>query len=436
MNKDSLKGTGRIYAFTLKQLLKSKSNRVTFIILALIAILAMPVMCAIMGNDAPPETSEITVVYFKTNTVYEIRTRDLGEYFAAVSFDQIDYYEDTSVPEQLGPTELFVNLSSDPETHDLSLTILKSAEATVSDAEISLLGSALSDSFYMSRLEAFNVTSQQIDHVMSDFRFEVMNAAEYDSNEAGFTASYAIQYAYAIILLIVSMFSIVYIIRAVIEEKSSKLVELLMVSVKPLALLAGKILAVMTFIFGTLLVVVLLFLLSLTVSGNVFDMTPITGAIDSMGISADLLNIGPVAFISVFVSLILAYMTFSILAGLSGTSCSAMEEVEQANMSVTFTLLGAYILSVFVSSLGSGPLAIAGSLVPVVSAFVAPVQYILGGIGFGMLAASWVIQIIVIALLAMFSSRVYRSLIMYSGSRVKLKLLLSMYKQQPEKEVQ
>ncbi|MFQ9052626.1 MAG: ABC transporter permease [Oscillospiraceae bacterium] len=43
-----------------------------------------------------------------------------------------------------------------------------------------------------------------------------------------------------------------YVIRAVVEEKDSRLVELLLVSVKPMALLAGKILAVMAFTFGWL----------------------------------------------------------------------------------------------------------------------------------------------------------------------------------------
>ena len=433
MNKDSLKGTGKIYAFTLKQLLKSKSNRVTFIILALLAILAVPVMCAILNNDAPPPISQITKVYINNETNYDVSKDNLDAYFSLISFEDVDISAEEAAG-QLSPSELFARVHNDSADGSVALTLLKTSETTVTDAEIELFRSALCENISRARYEFIGIPPAQIKTAMSDYDFNVMTAAEYNSNEASFAASYTIQYAYAIILLIVSMFSIVFIIRTVIEEKASKLVELLMVSVKPLALLAGKILAVMTYIFGMLIVVVLLFLLSLTISGNIFDLTPITSTIAELGINPDILNIGPAAFISVFVSLILAYMTFSIIAGLSGTSCSVMDDVERANMTVTFTLLGAYILSVFVSSVGSGPLAIVGSLVPIVSAFVAPVQYILGGIGIGLLAVSWVIQIAVIVLLAMFSSRVYRSLIMYNGSRVKLKLLLTMYRQHSETE--
>ena len=53
--------------------------------------------------------------------------------------------------------------------------------------------------------------------------------------------------------MILCLMSASYVIRAVVEEKDSRLVELLLVSVKPMALLAGKILAVMAFTFGWLL---------------------------------------------------------------------------------------------------------------------------------------------------------------------------------------
>ena len=434
MNKDSLVGTGKVYRFTLRQLLKSKANIATFVIFALIAVLSVPVACLILGRDTPPAVSEITRVYYSTTTVFEPATSDLGDYFSGVSFEYTDRSIDDAA-EFVGPTELFACLESDADTHALTLTIAKTLVTDVSDAEIELLRSALSDSISKARLSAFGATQAQLDFVMSSYSLDVLTAEKYTSDDVSFMASYTIQYAYAIILFMISMFTIVYIVRAVIEEKASKLVELLMVTTKPLALLAGKILAVMTYIFGLLLSIIVLFALSFAVSGSVLDTSPISSSIAGMGLSADMLNLSPVAFIVVFISLLMAYLTFSILAGLSGTSCSTMDDVEGANMSVTFTLLGAYIISVVISSLGSGPLATIGSLVPIVSAFVAPVQYILGGIGFVTLLISWVIQLAVIAFLATFSSRVYKSLIMYSGNRVRLKTLLSIYKQSPEKEV-
>ena len=66
---------------------------------------------------------------------------------------------------------------------------------------------------------------------------EFLNPQETDW-ETGFT----VQYAYAIVVLMLCLFSSAYVVRAIAEEKSSRLVELLMVSVRPLALLLGKVL--------------------------------------------------------------------------------------------------------------------------------------------------------------------------------------------------
>jgi len=430
MNKDSLTGMGKVYRFTLRQLLKNKANIVTLVLFTLIALLAVPVAGFILGGVSPPETSEITQVYINNETSYAPDTSDMGDYFASVIFrDTTDSFKDTN----LEATALYVKITDGDGA--VSLSVIKPEYTELGDSDIEQLREALTEAVSKARLLTFGATQEQLDLVMSSFNLEVINAAKYNSDDLGFAASYAVQYAYAIVLLMISMFTIVYIIRAVIEEKASKLVELLMVSTKPLALLAGKIFAVMTYIFGMLLLFAALFAISMTVSGSILDLSPIMNVVAGIGLSADVLNLGVGSFIAVFVSMLLAYLTFSILAGLSGTSCSTMEDVESANMSVTFTILGAYMVSVIVSSLGSGPLAVIGSLVPVLSVFVAPVQYILGGIGFGLLVVSWIIQLAVIALLAIFSSRVYTSLIIYSGSRVKLKALLSMYKQAPEREV-
>ena len=49
-----------------------------------------------------------------------------------------------------------------------------------------------------------------------------------------------VQYGYSILAMMVCLMSASYVIRAVVEEKDSRLVELLLVSVKPMALLAGN----------------------------------------------------------------------------------------------------------------------------------------------------------------------------------------------------
>ena len=91
------------------------------------------------------------------------------------------------------------------------------------------------------------------------------------------------------------------------------------------------------------------------------------------------------------------------------------------------TLLG-YMVALFLPMFGSSAAVKVCALLPIISVFIAPVAYASGVIGIGMLLISWLIQCAIIALLAAFASRVYSTLIIHKGNRIKLKQLLKIAK--------
>ncbi len=121
------------------------------------------------------------------------------------------------------------------------------------------------------------------------------------------------------------------------------------------------------------------------------------------------------AIIVCVISLLLGYLTFSLIAGLSGTSCSAMEDIQTANTTSVMIVMVCYIVACFTSAFDSIGINIATSIVPMISIFCAPVQYMRGDIAFGTLIVSWLLQIAVIAALALLCAKVYADLIIYSG---------------------
>ena len=244
-------------------------------------------------------------------------------------------------------------------------------------------------------------------------------------DDVSFDARYAIQYGYSILVMIVCLFSCTYIVRSIVEEKSSKLVESLMVSVKSEALILGKILAVMTFIFAMIAALIIGFGLSYVVTGMFMDTSVIGESLASMGITSDLLNIGPGLIVIALISLLLAYMIFALISALNGAGCSNMEDVEAANTTAVMVVMAGYLVSVIGTSFGSDP-SLFLSLCPIVSAFSAPIYYVIGDIVLGVLIASWIIQIACILLIHKVSSKVYDSLIMYKGSRLKTGQILAM----------
>jgi len=336
MNKDAVQGTGLVYSFTLRQMIKNKGNIISFAILAILLAASVPVMSLMSSSGST-----------------------------------------AMIPEVI-----------------------------------------------------------QSDFAMPDYYTSVMSIGKYLEPAENHFGTFIVQYGYSVLVMIVSMFSAIYIIRAVIEEKASKLVETLMVSVSPLALILGKILAVMTYIFSMFILLGIIYATSFIVSGIFIDTSYMGNMLAGAGVDFSALNISPVTIIIVLVSLALGYLTFSIIAGISGTSCSSMDEVERANMTVVLVVMAGYMAASFAPAFGSGAVPVIVSLVPILSIFCAPVHYVIGNVSAGILLLSWAIQAAVVVLLAMFCARVYRDLIMHSGGRVKLSRLIAIFRQKTAKEVE
>ena len=185
---------------------------------------------------------------------------------------------------------------------------------------------------------------------------QVMTMDEFMGRDVVDTDSrYSIQYAYSILVMIVCIFAATYIVRAILEEKSSKLVETLLVSIKSEDKILGKILAVITFIFSMVISIIAAFVLSYFVTGMFRDTSFIGDKLADMGITSEILNIGPDIIVIALVSALLACVTLSLIAALSGAGCSSMEDMESANMTSTMVILVCYMATVLAAPFGSGP---------------------------------------------------------------------------------
>lgn len=89
-------------------------------------------------------------------------------------------------------------------------------------------------------------------------------------------------------------------------------------------------------------------------------------------------------------------------------------------MAIVMLVLIGYLAAVIAVAVDSPAVNTAVALIPIVSIFCAPTYYITGSIGIGIVILSWLIQLIVIAFLAYVCAKVYRDLMMYRGSRLKL----------------
>lgn len=401
-----LSGTGQVYRFTLSQLLKSRANRVTLIIMVLLAAVSMP-LTALLGGETP-ETSDTAGL---TSVRVDNRT-DL-----VLDFSGDAYWADTDFSADAGEPDAVVTITGDETGYQVAV----SGADDVDQSELRLLADAVQTAIRDACVRAAGLSSRQLEALTA-------STGEEDSHEDGFW----VQYGYSILAMILCLMSASYVIRAVVEEKDSRLVELLLVSVKPMALLAGKILAVMAFTFGWLLAMLAGFGVSCGLTAGLMGpgvlQKQLSGLLAAVPrVQEDLWQAAGVLLV-LLVSLGLGYLTMSLIGGVAGACCSGMEEAGEATGPVMLLTMTGYLASCVVGAVSSGPVAVFSTLCPVVSIFCAPVQFAGGNVSIWLVLASWAIQAAVIWGLLTLASRVYAGLIVHRGSRVKLRELMSMAK--------
>lgn len=401
-----LSGMGQVYRFTLSQLLKSRANRVTLIIMVLLAAVSMP-LTALLGGETP-ETSD-------TASLTSVRVDNRTDLVLDFSGDA--YWADTDFSADAGEPDAVVTITGDETGYQVAVVGSESADA----GELSQLAETARQAVRDACLRAAGLSSRQLEALTA-------STGEEDSHEEGFW----VQYGYSILAMILCLMSASYVIRAVVEEKDSRLVELLLVSVKPMALLAGKILAVMAFTFGWLLAMLAGLGVSCGLTAGLLGpgvlQKQLSGLLAAVPrVQEDLWQAAGVLLV-LLVSLGLGYLTMSLIGGVAGACCSGMEEAGEATGPVMLLTMAGYLASCVVGAVPSGPVAVFSTLCPIVSIFCAPVQFAGGNVSIWLVLASWVIQAAVIWGLLTLASRVYAGLIVHRGSRVKLRELMSMAK--------
>lgn len=311
------------------------------------------------------------------------------------------------------------------------------AYTELAQEDLLITANAVQRTAQLGRYRMLGVQLEMIARISMPIETGTSDISEYiakKNENVGFDAVYLLTLVYAILLMVLINFTASYIVRAVIEEKANKLVEMLMVSVQPIALIVGKILASMCLVLIELAMLVCVVAIAWFARSRMLGMSAISALLAQSGLMQMFEGMEFVTAAVVLISILLAYFLFSLLAGLAGVRCSNMEKVESANMSVVMAVLFVYIVSISTTALPESA-AVVLLLLPVVSAFIAPVRcFMTGNIGFGVLCTSWAVQVCCIAFLTIVCHRVYDILMMHRGAKVGWKDMIALIGSKGEEE--
>ena len=195
-----------------------------------------------------------------------------------------------------------------------------------------------------------------------------------------------------------------FVLVGAIEEKSSRVVEVLLSRLRPTELLTGKIvgiglvgLAQFTLVAGSALV-------ALKLSGN--SLAPTTTPS----------TIGWIVF-----WFILAYAFYAVLYATAGSLVSRQEEAQSIQVPITGVLLVGYIFALQAAQSPDGMAAVIGSLFPPTAPMVMTVRMAQGGVPVWQILLSVALMVVTIYGMVQLAGRIYSGSVLRIGPRIRLR---------------
>jgi len=438
MKKDNLRGWKDVFTFTLTQTVKSKVYIVSLVIMMAIAMISMPILNTFLLKDTVdgPERSAVEKVYFYNMTM--CRNLDfageLPEAYRHIVFEEtvgdMVALEEKIRTEEVNSVILFLT----EDTQHCSIQFLRSPDGDVSNYELQMLGQYVQNAYTKALVKLVGLTEEQkiffeTGVVASSRVVDTENAVVLEDTSIS-VGEYWFIYGMMFVVLMICVMSSSQVAGSIVQEKSSKVIEYLLTSIRPLAVIVGKVFA--------MLVVVMIQMVALVFAG--FVSAKIGAMISGTGSNAitqfmtpemlESLNLG-----NIVIGLVVAgagMVLYATLAGLCGATASRMEEAGESLTLLTMTsLIGFYIgfgAAGTLMAAGDNAFVTFALIFPVSSAFLLPAALLVGKADIWIALIAIAVLVISIILMFLFVARVYEGLILHNGSRLKWKEVLAMAK--------
>lgn len=223
--------------------------------------------------------------------------------------------------------------------------------------------------------------------------------------------TFVIAYVLVLILYMTLFFYGTIIMRGVIEEKSSRVVEVVLSSLRPFELMAGKILGIAA-VGLTQYAIWALFGMAASRYGGMLAAGAVPGAS-----GFKMATIPPYIFVYFVVFFILGYFLYSVLFATIGSMVNSEKEAQQLLFPISMLLVVPMLMMMLVLKSPSGSTSVVLSLIP----FFAPILMLMRICvllpPFSQIAASIGILILTIILLIWVAAKIYRVGILMYGKR-------------------
>lgn len=264
------------------------------------------------------------------------------------------------------------------------------------------LAGALQEAAATVALDELSGEAQRAAEILGEDALSVRSLGEFDTADTEARLLVALGGLFLMYMAILSYGS--WTLAGVTEEKSSRVVEVLLATVKPWQLLAGKIIGIGLLGLGQFVVTIAVSLVAIRVTGA-FELPAI-----------------PVASIPLLVLwFVLGYSLYAVGMGAAGALVSRMEDAQSVATPFTIMSIVGFFVSFQVLDNPGSVLATVTSIFPPTAPFAAPVRAALGAMPWWEMTVSVVLMLATIVALVRFAGRAYSGGLLRFGTKVSWK---------------
>ena len=199
-----------------------------------------------------------------------------------------------------------------------------------------------------------------------------------------------------------------FIAQGVVEEKSSRVVELLLATMRPWQLLAGKILGLGVLALGQIVAIGVV----AVVAALAFDVVEVPGDL-----------ISTVAIVIAW--FVLGYAWYAAVFAVAASLVSRQEDLATVLMPTSMVLIVAFFIGIQAASDPGGLLARVTSYLPGLSPLVMPVRQAAGEVELWEIALAVVLMVLAIVAVVRLGGRIYSGALLRTGGKIKMREALA-----------
>lgn len=431
MNKKDMKGIKAIFQFSFTQAIKTKgflASTIGIAVLLLVGIMTAYGLISYFGKKDEPSKIEHIYVINESDLEelpLEYYSMQVSEKFknvevSMVTKDKKAYFEEIIEKPEEYAKDVILLLTKEEDNYKFTAITIEDTE--LSDSEILDAVEPIEQSVFMGKLTHSKITQEQLMVLSTPIQYETKDAGE-EAKSVGIilmNMMLPMLFSFAVYMMV-----LIYgqtITKSVVSEKNSKIIETLLTSAKPYAIISGKVLAQVVVAIAQILIWVLCIVLGIFAGHHL-----------ALGINAEFKDglftvieqlkgqnlasaFSPVAVVITVIFTIVGFVFYCSIASMVGANISKSEDLGSAMSIFQVPVIIGFFVSYFIPLSGANETLLQIiRYVPVTSAFMTPVDILLGNMSLLEGSLSLVIILVVTVVFLVLAGRCYKNKIFYTG---------------------